>query len=991
MSNEYPATDFIGRQRELAILTDALDQTLAGRGQIVMMAGEPGIGKTRIAQELAGLAQKRGALVLWGWCYEQEGAPPYWPWVEPVRSYITITQSDQLHAQMGPGAADIAEVIPEVRDSLPDLEPPPALDPNQARFRLFDSFTKFLKNAAQTQPLILVLDDLHWADRPSLLLLEFLARQISEISLMIVGTYRDAEVSPEDPLFRTLAELSRNQSFHRQTLEGLASGEVEEFILVANGARVPQELIDAIYAHTEGNPFFIIEVIRLLVERGELGDGLIDRGTMSLAIPQGVLEVIGQRLSRLSVECNDLLTTAAVIGRQFDFNVLVAVTEGTTESGLVGLVEEALAARVLQELPESRDRYQFSHALTQQTLLERLSTSRRVRLHSRVGEALEALWGDQPGDHSAELAYHFTEAQPVVGTEKLVKYTMLAGERALETYAEEEALEHFQRGLIAKGVDLEGSITVTDSESAALIFGLGRAQAAALGRPGLEMAFASLSRAFDFYVESNDIAQAVNVADYPLPSIPSYRGPVELVARALRLVPPESPEAGRLLSRYVVVLGTDRGDYQKATEAYGSALAIAQSTGDVALEMRTLANSSHADFWQIRWQETVEKGLRAIQIAQQTADKLAELSARFWVGVALACMGESKQAQEHGPAMLSTAEDLRDLYWLATTLWFNEMASFSEGDWRAARYFSERGLSASPSDTRLLATRMQLEFQVGNVIEGQRFEQQLIEALGRITPGPRYDFSSAALKIANVAYITGELGRLHHAKDFAKPVLSAVSPRPLVSRMARFSEGLVAVLRGDVEAAREQYGNLSSASHCYLTGTSSDRILGLLAQTMVELDQAVVHFEDAVELCRDAGYRPELAWSCYDYAGVLLDRNAPGDRAKVVKLINDSIIIATDLGMSPLVGKLTSLKDKMDSEPAKVPAYPDGLTQREIEVLRLISGGKTDREIGEELFISVKTVGNHVSNILNKTSAANRTEAAVYAARQGITADPETD
>ncbi len=137
--------------------------------------------------------------------------------------------------------------------------------------------------------------------------------------------------------------------------------------------------------------------------------------------------------------------------------------------------------------------------------------------------------------------------------------------------------------------------------------------------------------------------------------------------------------------------------------------------------------------------------------------------------------------------------------------------------------------------------------------------------------------------------------------------------------------------------------------------------------------------------------RPELAWSCYDYAGVLLDRNAPGDRAKAVELINDSIIIATDLGMSPLVGKLTSLKDKMDSEPAKVPAYPDGLTQREIEVLRLISGGKTDREIGQELFISVKTVGNHVSNILNKTSAANRTEAAVYAARQGITADPKTD
>ena len=290
--------------------------------------------------------------------------------------------------------------------------------------------------------------------------------------------------------------MSRNQSFHRQILEGLVPKDVGEFILATNGSNASKELVDAVYAHTEGNPFFMNEVIRLLVERGELGDGasdgaLIEGGILALAVLQGVLEVIGQRLNRLSKECNDLLTTAAVIGRQFDFNLLEVLTEGVTELELLGTVEEALAAQVVQELPEAGDRYQFSHALVQQTLLERLSTSRRVRLHARVGEALETLYEGRLAEHAGELAYHFEEAEPVAGPDKLVKYAILAGERALEAYAHEEALGHFERGLAAKGLDVEGAMPVLDPEAAALLFGLGRAQVATLGRQELDEALGS--------------------------------------------------------------------------------------------------------------------------------------------------------------------------------------------------------------------------------------------------------------------------------------------------------------------------------------------------------------------------------------------------------------------------------------------------------------------------------------------------------------------
>ena len=199
---------FVGRQRELGELGAALEESLSRRGQIVMLVGEPGIGKTRTAQELAYQAEQRGAQVLWGGCYEEQGAPPYWPWVQAMRAYGQQTGGEQLATEIGPGGANIAEIVPEIRSKLPDLEPPPDLDPEQARFRLFDSVATFLKNAAQTQALVLVLDDLHWADRSSLLLLEFLAREIGTSPILVLGTYRNVEVSRRHPLSETLGNES---------------------------------------------------------------------------------------------------------------------------------------------------------------------------------------------------------------------------------------------------------------------------------------------------------------------------------------------------------------------------------------------------------------------------------------------------------------------------------------------------------------------------------------------------------------------------------------------------------------------------------------------------------------------------------------------------------------------------------------------------------------------------------------------------------------
>ena len=974
---------FVGRQRELVQLRAAMDAAAAGSGRVVMLAGEPGIGKTRIAQELSSYAESLGAQAWWGMCVEQLGAPPYWPWVQPLRSYIQRSETQVLSDQLGAGAADISEIVTELHDKFPDLSPASPLEPEQARFRLFDSISQFLRNAARSQPLMFVLDDLHWADRPSLLLLEFLANQLADSKILIVGSYRDIEVTREHPLSETLARLARADTYHREELTGLETEPAGELIRSIGGFDPSQELVTAIYGHTEGNPFFMTEITRLLGERNQ-ADGGPEADTLDgLEIPQSVLEVVGQRLNRLSTDCENILTMAAVIGRQFDFRLLGLLNEETPEMELLESIDEGLDAHLIQDVPGQGDIYQFSHALVQQTLRERLSTSRRVRLHSRIGETLETLYGDQPGDHAAELAYHFGEAAPVAGPEKFLKYTILAGERALDTYALEEALAHFQRGLAVKEIDTESHQPARDAEAAALLFGLGRVQAATLGRQQLHIALASSSRAFDYYSEAQDIPRAVEVAGYPMRHIPGHRVALELVSRALDLVPPGSPEAGHLLSRYVLVLGLEEGDYQGATEAYEGALAIARQTNDLALEMRATAASSHVDYWHFRWQDTVEKGLAVIEMAQRVDDIQAEYSARQWAVVALLGMGQVKVAEPHVLSMMATAEKMRDRYQLATALWFSEMIAISEGDWQTARALNERGLSVSPSDARLLGTRLVIEFETGNTRDGVGYLEQAIAAYRMVPDGARYDHASTALMIPVAARISGDMDLLHVAEGAAATIFESDSATPLVCRFARLGLGMIAVLKGDSDGAAEQYAELDQTQSSYLK-ISSDRVLGLLAQTMGNLDQATVHFEEALRFCRNAGYMPELAYSSYDYAATLLERYAPGDGDRASELLRESVSIAEDLGMPPLLAQASALKEQAGSAPVRAPAYPEGLTQREAEVIKLVAAGKTDREIGKELFISIKTVGNHVSNILNKTGAANRTEAATFAAHHGL-------
>lgn len=438
---------FVGRDAELTELHAGLDAALAGRGGLFLISGEPGIGKSRLADELIRAARARGAHVLTGRCWEAGGAPAYWPWVQSLRAYVRATEPEVLRDQLGAGAVDLAQILPELRELLPGLPEPTSVDSEGGRFRFLDATAEFLRNASARRPIVLVLDDLHAADAPSLVLLRFLARELGSTHVLVLAACRDVDPVPGEPLTTMLVEVAREPVTHRLSLRGLSAGEVQEYVERAAPTIASPELGTALYAETEGNPLFVGETVRLLTLEGIRPDSA---GNLRLAIPENVRDVIGRRFTHLSEECNRILLFASVLGREFALNALARMS-GLSVAELVDQLDEAVTARVVSDVPGTPDRLRFSHVLIRDTLYDRLTAGRRIQLHGLAAEVLEDLYGDSLEGHQEEtpenilaLAQHCFEAGDPA---RAIAYYRQGAELALRVFAYYEAEEALTRAL----------------------------------------------------------------------------------------------------------------------------------------------------------------------------------------------------------------------------------------------------------------------------------------------------------------------------------------------------------------------------------------------------------------------------------------------------------------------------------------------------------------------------------------------------------------
>ena len=587
----------VGRERELAELRHGVEGVFAGRGALYMVAGDPGVGKTALADAAGAEAVAGGALVLWGRAWDGGGAPAFWPWLRILRRLASERDVAALAAALGPEAAGrLARLVPDLGIDVQSAAAGAAVDPDPgvsdaARFQLLDAVTSLLRAAAADGPLVIILDDLHGADHPSLLLLGFLALQLRDAPILVIGTYREAEARLDPQLAGTLGDITRHG--HRLPLRGLPEHDAGAFVERVAGRRPPERVVRAIHEATEGNPFFIDEVVRLLSAEGRLDDA---SQVVSVRIPDGVRETIRHRLDPLPASTRLVLLTAAVIGRYFRLDTLQRVCE-LEPAELDRALGQAVGTGVIVERPGSLGSYGFSHGLIRETLYDDLGPQRRGRLHRAVGLALEELYAAEIEQHVAELAHHFFVAATAGELAKAIDYSVRAGERALELVAYEEACGHFERALQAYGLQERADVP----RRCDLLLALGSAQ----------------SRAGNTRSARETLMRAAGLAR-------KLRSPERLARAALGYGAGMGGfEFGRVDETLVVLL-------QEARDALGDGGAAGPH--DSALLARVLGRLATEHYYSDRAAERVELSEQAVAMARRLGDRAtlgATLSARF--------------------------------------------------------------------------------------------------------------------------------------------------------------------------------------------------------------------------------------------------------------------------------------------------------------------------------------------------------------------------
>ncbi|MDP9325921.1 MAG: AAA family ATPase, partial [Candidatus Dormibacteraeota bacterium] len=632
-------TPLVGRDAERAELFATLDAAVTGQSSMVLIGGEPGVGKTRLATEVLDEADRRGFRTFTGRCYESEGTPPYQPFIEIVEMAAAKLPPDVLRRDLGDAAPEVARLMPELRRRFDDIAEPMELPPEQERRYLFNSIFEFIGRAAGAQPVCVLLDDIHWADEASLLLFEHIAQRVAGIPLVILGTYRDVELELGRPLARTINALLQQRLVRRMGLKRLGPDGVRAMLAALGGDNPPQSLVDVIFEETEGNPFFVEEVYKHLAESGLLFDGSGGWRTSivigEIDVPESVRLVLGIRLERLDQATRRALASAAVIGRGFTFSLLTAMQTDLDDDALFEALDEAERAQLLTSTAQGRDvAYTFAHELIRQTLLGELSTLKRQRLHQAVAEAIERTDPDNVDARAAEIAFHMVEAGLAADPEKAARYMTIAGERALAATAFSEALRLFETALEVAGPDDRAG-------RARILAGLG-ATNRTLGR--WDESRTAMSEAIDIYEELGEV-EAVGLLCYDMTVAYgwAWRWEDSLLAAgrglsALGEAKSENRVGLLALSGLIVSLA---GNYDAGESMTNEALELAKDIGSPTALGQAMGVRAIHKWGHLQLGESVELGDRGLELARQGGRLWALVDTGTFVAFSHSMLGET--------------------------------------------------------------------------------------------------------------------------------------------------------------------------------------------------------------------------------------------------------------------------------------------------------------------------------------------------------------
>lgn len=912
LTTELGEEAFIGRGDALTRLRERHALADAGRLQFVLLCGEPGIGKTRLASEFARDAHRQDAIVLYGRS-DHEALVPYQPFITAIEQYIADCGQRDFTRELDFELRELGRLIPGLRRHVPTLLDPLPVEPESRRYRMFDAVSRVLAFIARERTAVLILDDLHWADTSTALLVRHIVQQLHGVRLLIVGTFRDSEPCRSEDLAELLASRP-DHGFERISLSGFDPSETAAFLVARQGQSASERFVSQLRSVTGGNPLFMEETLKSLAEAepAESRDTFSTRTLTGIEVPQRVNAVIAQRLLRLSDSARQMLAVASVVGAEFQLGLLEALIEQPTEQ-IISSLEEAEAAGLIREAKGDIDRFSFSHALVREVLHEEQSDSRRWRQHQRIGEALETI-GETSAVNPAELAYHFFESRHSDHGRKAFRYSLEAGDRAAESFAHDEAAEHYERALTA----LEMQQSPDDSQRCEVLLALGRVklrQGYPQARDMFEQA-AALARQRDLPEHLGRAALGF-ASRYPEAGVVDDRG-IALLREALDQLG-EQPSALRaeLMARLADSLHF-APEHDETLALSHAAITVAREVDDTHALVSALV-SRHAALLHIaHLDERLTLSQELLDIAERVGERELAALGHHWRIYDLLEAAEIDAARAEHRALVELAKELRQplydhfsLGW--DVVWANMAGRISDAD-RLADESYELGRQAQARDAETVYW--------AQVVALRRREHRLADFVSTVQSAseqlPALMAWRTVLPLAHLA--AGKLTEAVQEFEWLADDNFSRVPEDMFWFTSVCVLAETCALIRDPTRARELYRMLLPYKDRNVQVTraacwgSCERFLGLLAGALEDWEAASGHYESAIAKNAAGGIDGAVSLVKRDYAEMLVARHAGGDLDMATELYGDALQAAQDADMPQLTGHILARLHKIDSE-----------------------------------------------------------------------------